>query len=257
MKPRKFDTVEAAVRWATYGGVALFTGNAAYEGAALYASPAQNSEAVGWARWWAGKAGVSLAEIKERGKHNERCELDWKQTAFLAAQCLEGPCSVGSLPTTVVFFTGTRKGTSHEQIDGLREWLFNRDILSGHHGCCIGADEDFHNIVRGLRVAGEPVPWLVGWPAEVPPDLTCAGRIECDDLKLTQSPLARNKNMAAYARYHKENNARNCLTECVACPLEDEPPDTGRGGTWHAIRAFKAAGIPVTIINRDGSIRNE
>lgn len=263
MRPRKFVTQSDAVRWARLGGIALYSGPEP----ALYASAeaAQKSEAMGWARWWAGKAGCTLVEIKNRGTFAEFCPLTEPQARYVAEQSLDGPEVIGSLPTTVVFFTGTRRGMSDEQRESLLEWLFNRNVLAGHHGCCIGADEEFHNIIYALRVKGQElpwcehgnyVPWLTGWPAEVGPELSCVGRITLDDVRLKQAPLTRNRNMAAYAKWYA-TSGKPVDIACVACPYESEPPESGRGGTWHAIRQFRAAEIATTIITPTGAIRNE
>lgn len=50
-------------------------------------------------------------------------------------------------------FTGTRKGMTDEQFDEAQSLIFQimdskRDNITAHHGDCIGADADFHRLVR-------------------------------------------------------------------------------------------------------------
>lgn len=261
MRPRKFNHVGDAIRWSMYGGLAL-----ALDKSALLASSAQKSESAQWARYYAGHAGCTFLTVEHRGTYSERIQLTAEQAARVAEQSLDGPSErpKSDWPTTVVFFTGSRKGCHVEQLEGLRAWLYAREILAGHHGCCVGADEEFHNILAGLRELkrfGENdsykwmehtnCPWVTGWPARVPDDLTCYGRVKLDDERGKEEPLRRNRNMAEYAKWYA-NSGKRVDVLAVACPFEHEPPTNGRGGTWHAIRMFRGCDIPVTIIDPDG-----
>jgi hypothetical protein len=253
MRPRVFRELASAVRWSWYGGVALYLPSNTDLAPALYAS-AQSSELPhGWARYYAGKAGAILLDIQDRGTGCERIALTRPQAATISEQCVEGG-TIDSLPTTVVFFTGSRDGITVEQEETLRDWLFRRDVIAAHHGLCVGADNRFHDILAALKDTENGKPWLVGWPAEVPPELTIIDSVKCNDVHTKQAPLTRNRQMAEYAKWRK-TGTDGAKVEAVACPKECDPPSNGRGGTWHAIRQFQAAGIPVAIIMPHGMIR--
>lgn len=51
-----------------------------------------------------------------------------------------------------VGFSGTRAGMTSEQYREVRGWVAARlaSIVAVHHGCCVGADVDFHNICVDL-----------------------------------------------------------------------------------------------------------
>ena len=82
-------------------------------------------------------------------------------------------------------------------------------------------------------------------------DLTCAARVKCDTIKPSLAPLARNEAMAEHAKRLAMQGVSGAV-ELVACPAESEPRRDGRGGSWHTIRHFERAAIPVTIITPDG-----
>lgn len=257
MRPRKFRELEDARRWARVGGVALHLPRAEADRVALYAA-AQSSEAGGYSRYYAGHAGAVFLEVIDRGTNRESITLTREQGERLAESLSIGP-KVGSVPTTVVFFTGTREGMTFDQFEALREWLFARDVVSAHHGLCVGADHQFHEIVWSMR-DDKGIPLVVGWPADVPGDLTVLGKVSCDVVKVKRPPLARNKEMSLHAAYFaklRETKGDGPEVVCVACPREPEPPANGRGGTWHAIRQFRSAGVPVTVITPNGRAYDE
>lgn len=255
IRPRTFTAQADALRWARLGGVALHVGPEY----TLYAdaSAAQKSEALGWSRFWAGKAGVTFPVFKDRGTFAESLPLTEDQARFVEGQSLNGPTLTAHLPTTVLFFTGTRKGMSLDQRDALTLWLFERNVVIAHHGCCVGADEELHNILAAFRESdSKREPFITGWPAEVGPELSCFGRIRLDDDRVRQAPLTRNRMMSECAA-GMIASGKPFDVVCVACPLEDEPPESGRGGTWHAVRQFKAKNVPTTIITPSGTMRHE
>ena len=132
-------------------------------------------------------------------------------------------------------FTGSRNGLSDAQADVLAELFLEMRPTEFHHGDCVGADEQALNMVFDLVD-----PWTVSHP---PTD-----------------PKARANTRNAQERSPKPYLARNHdivdeTDHLIACPgkLHEE----GRSGTWATIRHARRTGKPVTIIWRDGSVKQE
>lgn len=55
-------------------------------------------------------------------------------------------------------FTGTQRGMTQEQKEALVLVFERRDVSEFHHGDCIGADAEAHNIARefGAKIVGHP-----------------------------------------------------------------------------------------------------
>jgi hypothetical protein len=130
-------------------------------------------------------------------------------------------------------FTGTRKGCTAAQLDALEAVLRELRPAAAVHGCCVGADEQFHYLIRALwpecRIEGQPST-LKGQRAYV----------GCDSLAPARSPLVRNQAIVA---------------ECellIACPHGYE--EEQRSGTWATVRHARKVGRPVKIVWPDGRI---
>lgn len=137
-------------------------------------------------------------------------------------------------------FTGTRHGLSQQQGRRVAELvdLLGADII-GHHGCCVGGDEDFHAICRerGLRVIGHPGP---DWP-DGP---LCAYTI-CGETVEPQPYMVRNQAIV------------DASSVVIAAPLEAMPQ--ARGGTWAtirmALRALRAGRLQeLHVVDRSGRL---
>jgi hypothetical protein len=141
-------------------------------------------------------------------------------------------------------FTGSRRGMSDPQLRAVSRLLtdladIHRVPIIAHHGCCVGADEDFHALARerGWRVIGHPGP---DWP-DGP---LCAYAI-CGE---TVNP----------APYPVRNQAIvDAASVMIATPLEVRPQP--RGGTWStvrmALRALRAGGLrELHVVGRDGAM---
>lgn len=119
-------------------------------------------------------------------------------------------------------FTGTRHGLSQHQGRKVADLVdsLGADVIA-HHGCCVGADEDFHAICRErrLRVIGHPGP---GWP-----DGELCARVVCDETLDPQPYMVRNTAIVVASQ------------AMIAAPLEAQP--RLRGGTWATIRMARAA----------------
>lgn len=124
-----------------------------------------------------------------------------------------------------VGFTGSRYGLTKRQfhnLDGLVFWRI-RDCTF-HHGVCIGADKQAHDIAKilGFTVEGHP-PIERRWRA------TC----DCDVLHEPKNYLERN---------HDIVDATEIL---IACP---RGPEELRSGTWSTVRYARKKGRQVVIL---------
>jgi hypothetical protein len=133
-----------------------------------------------------------------------------------------------------IAFTGTREGMSQAQK------LVVRNILSGfwaargrvHHGCCIGADADFHAIARelGFFIIGHPA-YEIGHPMRAD--------LDCDELRNLLPPLDRNSVIIEESLI------------LIATPLQAE---TTRSGTWSTIRKTRRPFMAHRIVFPDGHV---
>lgn len=133
-----------------------------------------------------------------------------------------------------VGFTGTRRGMSpaqHARVTLEIDRLGDIDIgFATHHGLCVGADEEFHYIVRVLprvRIVGHPGP---DWPTGE----LCARITDCDEVLAPAPYMRRNAAIVAASQV------------MIAAPYEDVPQP--RGGTWATIGMARRA-------LRDGKLR--
>lgn len=130
-------------------------------------------------------------------------------------------------------FTGTQRGMTASQRDALRGYL--RGIRGEfHHGDCIGADSQAHEIAdcMGYRIIGHP-----------PSNPSRRASRVCHELRPEKSYLERNKNIV------RETVA------LIATPGETE--EQLRSGTWSTIRFARKQGKCVVIIFPDGSIKQK
>lgn len=123
-----------------------------------------------------------------------------------------------------VGFTGTQLGMSKKQKKELKKWLEEHKIQEFHHGDCVGADEQAHNLAKELGIK------VVIHPPTVPDKRAfCEG----GTILPKHDYLERNKHIV---------DATNLL---LAAPKEME--ELLRSGTWATIRYAKKTGKEVTI----------
>ena len=129
----------------------------------------------------------------------------------------------------IIGFTGTQRGMSVNQFDALiRTLKIQKDeIIEVHHGDCIGADAEFHGLVR--LVIPEAI--IIVHP---PLDKSKRAFKLGDNQEEEKEYIDRN---------HDIVDASN---ELIACPNENE--EVTRSGTWATIRYAKKQGKKVSII---------
>lgn len=144
----------------------------------------------------------------------------------------------------MIGFTGTRRGMTEAQAGSVDALLrLAADVRSGvsahrapafHHGLCVGADAQAHDIARtyGYRIYGHPA-------SDVRPEWISDAA--CDDLLPAAPALARNREIAAQSIL-------------IAAPGGEY--EVHRSGTWATIRAgWKSRGTVVYVVRPDGSVR--
>ncbi len=130
-------------------------------------------------------------------------------------------------------FTGTQIGMTDPQLDTVRCILHGVNFTA-HHGCCIGADAEFHGIVRSI-----PKPLVLH------PSTSVRKTMPCDlDSRYTwrapMPPLIRN---------------RIIVRECdilLACP-KDYTMQL-RSGTWATVRYAADVNRRIVIVYPDGRL---
>ena len=119
-------------------------------------------------------------------------------------------------------FTGTRHGMSLSQKRDVSNYLSMHidAITEVHHGCCVGADYQFHQLCM----------W---WGLQ--PRIILHPPTKSDHLAFPCIKDARRENIRDKLPHLQRND--QIVAECdhiLACPPTAEPQD--RGGTWYTIR---------------------
>lgn len=138
-------------------------------------------------------------------------------------------------------FTGTREGMTRRQREAVFALLADRlnHMTMGetrfadwfHHGCCVGADEQAHELARRLELLTEGHP---------PVDQSRMALLICDRMNRPRSFMRRNYEIV------------QSVVEVIAAPrgMHEEPRHSG---TWATVRLARRAGRLVSICYPDGS----
>lgn len=133
----------------------------------------------------------------------------------------------------VVGFTGTQDGMTEEQFYAVLALLQELTPLFAHHGDCVGADADFHEICTQLGI-----PVILHPPTDERKRAFCA-----DTFKILP------------ARPYLERNddiARIC-TDLIATPKEYV--EQLRSGTWSTVRYSRKYGRRIHLVMPNGKVR--
>lgn len=129
-------------------------------------------------------------------------------------------------------FTGTRHGMTEAQKSSLRAFLTG-STGELHHGDCIGADSDSHDIADecGYGIIIHPPKDYThrAWRS-VPPHM----------MRAEKTHFARNRDIV------------DETISLIATPLEYE--EQPKGGTWYTVRYARKMGRVVVLIRPDGTI---
>jgi len=131
-------------------------------------------------------------------------------------------------------FTGTQRGMTEDQHVAVESLMRVLDIGHVHHGDCVGADADFHELAeaRNARIEIHP-------PFDSEKRAWCKGDIlwpEYDYMKRNQHIV-------------------DCSDVLIATP--GEMSEVLRSGTWSTIRRARQKGIRIFIVTPDGHINEE
>lgn len=129
-------------------------------------------------------------------------------------------------------FTGTREGMARWQTQFVFDEMMYLVPIEAHHGMCIGADAEFHDMLgySHATVHGHP-----------PTDTSKMVHCYCDVLHPPKPYLDRNRDIVDATEW------------LIAAPKGPE----GSGGTWYTVRYARRLGRPVSIIMPDGQIIRE
>jgi hypothetical protein len=134
-----------------------------------------------------------------------------------------------------VGFTGTQAGCTEPQLASLCALLIDLDARILHHGDCIGADAQAHDLAR-----------ILGMRVELHPPDDGRKRAWC----------AMHEDEWVYpARYYLDRNADivNSARILLACPSE-ETGESLRSGTWATVRAARRRGKHIAVIRPSGRV---
>jgi hypothetical protein len=128
-------------------------------------------------------------------------------------------------------FSGSRDGLTQGQIAELKKYIRYYAPLEVHHGCCIGGDEDFHNLVRVLL----PECWIVGHP---PSDSS-----KVSTVKLTVDELREEKPFL--------DRDRDIVDEVYIMLFGPSGPEKRqpRSGTWYTYRYALKCGRDLHVLS--------
>lgn len=130
-----------------------------------------------------------------------------------------------------VGFTGTRNGMTSIQVNSLNGFLHSKKFTEARHGDCVGADEQFHDIVMAL-----------GKTIHVHPPMVNTFRAFCVGYNYIHPPKD----------YIDRNHDIVDLSDII-CAAPSSNVEELRSGTWATIRYARKWGKELLIFYPDGS----
>lgn len=132
-----------------------------------------------------------------------------------------------------VGFTGTQDGMTPAQRQSLRKLMDSMPISEFHHGSCVGADEQAHQLA------------LNRCSVHVHPSTIAAKTAPCVGFRMypPRPPLDRNHDIV------------DATSTLIGCPRgEDEEL---RSGTWATVRYARKKKRPIILVLPDGRVVND
>lgn len=131
-------------------------------------------------------------------------------------------------------FTGTQKGMTDKQLGELTRWLqqlHNRGYRTFHHGDCVGADEEAHDIAVSLD-----------YDIVIHPPLNESKRAFCDSKHVDVNVVVHEPK----EYLQRNHDIVDTCAEMVACPAEIT--EQVRSGTWATVRYARKRKKPLIIL---------
>lgn len=130
-------------------------------------------------------------------------------------------------------FTGTQDGMTQWQSQFVFNEMMDLAPTEAHHGCCVGADAEFHDILgySQAKVHGHP-------PIKTDKMADCS----CDVMHEPKDYLVRNHDIVDASEW------------LIAAP---KGPEEMRSGTWATVRYARKQKRPISIVWPDGRITRE
>ncbi len=144
-------------------------------------------------------------------------------------------------------FTGTREGMRKAQYDRIKQilsdWAANNPGVYAHHGCCEGADYQFHQVVDfQAGLPGRSILICLHPPEARHFEAKCHSE-HVYDVAPRKKYLLRNKDIVDASDLMLVTPKETCMQV--------------RSGTWSTYRYAQQTGVPTLIIFPDGSIRRK
>lgn len=137
----------------------------------------------------------------------------------------------------IIGFTGTRNGMTTAQMAAVARLVRQLQPAEAHHGACIGADAEFHWIVRREM----PTCQIVGHPG---PDESMQARRALEDCDVTLAPknhFARNRDIVEVA-----------VDGVIGAPPAEPLP--AKGGTVYTVRHSWKRGRYTAVVWPSGDV---
>lgn len=137
----------------------------------------------------------------------------------------------------ILSFTGTQQGMTAQQLYTLRQYLRGKDVQGVHHGCCKGADTQFHYLITEMFPSADI---YRHWPI--------------DNSKVTACNSQTNPLIDYAPKQYLDRNLDIVLggDELLVAPLQKD--EQLRSGTWATARLAYRRGVDVILILPSGSI---
>lgn len=143
----------------------------------------------------------------------------------------------------IIGFTGTQQGMTIRQKFRVIEIISYEgwDIERAHHGCCVGADFQFHQLLVWLGVKDRIVLHPPEELSKVP------GELKIELLRQAPPMIERRSPLPYLDRNHEMVDEIDLL---IATPKEEF--EITRSGTWATIRYARVKGISARVITPEG-----
>jgi hypothetical protein len=146
---------------------------------------------------------------------------------------------------TDIGFTGTRDGMSDHQKEGLLKLIMSMDVRTFHHGDCVGADAEAHDIVCPYA------PIIIHPPSNskmraykdtsgAPGALKPLGALKPSKVLEPKDYIARNHDIV--------DSTTVLIATPQGGPSSESSPSAKRSGTWATIRYARLMGRTVHIL---------